>query len=155
MKLDAFTRAYITCALWSSTDNADESGGAPLDDNYSEEDIAPDTLEQMQKDCAQFQEDNSHELWMCEMDDSRAGHNFWLNRNGHGSGFWDEYSQTECADYEKEQAIAMGSRDFSKRNALCQTCACRYHVCQRLSDAAKAFGTFDLYVGDDEQIHGR
>ncbi len=29
MRLDTFTQAYIETALWSSTDNADETGGAP------------------------------------------------------------------------------------------------------------------------------
>lgn len=77
------------------------------------------------------------------------GHNFWLNRNGHGSGFWDRYSQTTC----EEQAIAVVSRDFSKRDALNQTCSCRYHVCQRLSEACKPYGSVDLYIGDDGLIY--
>ena len=43
--LDAFTLAYVTCALWSTYDNADESGGRPLDDNFDESDIADETLQ--------------------------------------------------------------------------------------------------------------
>lgn len=86
--LDEFFDAYVTCALWSSTDNADESGGAPLDDNYGPEDIAPETLEGMRQDCADFielagMEGRTH--WNADS----AGHDFWLTRNGHGAGFWD------------------------------------------------------------------
>lgn len=127
--LDTFTRAYLACALWSSTDNADESGGEPLDRNFSAEDIAPDTLARMAEDCASFQSDNAQDLETVSVQIStdRAGHDFWLNRNGHGSGFWDEYF----------------GDDASLRAAFV-----------RLSDASKAWGTFDLYVGDDGQIHG-
>jgi len=53
-KLDPFTQAYIEAALWSSTDNSDESGGQPLDENYDISDIAPETLQQMihqRRDC--------------------------------------------------------------------------------------------------------
>lgn len=39
-QLDDFTRGYITAALWSSTDAEGES----LDANYTESDIAPETL---------------------------------------------------------------------------------------------------------------
>ena len=35
MKLDAFTQAYVECALWSTCDNSTPSGGVPFDCNYS------------------------------------------------------------------------------------------------------------------------
>lgn len=80
--IDTFTAAYITCALWSSTDDND----IPLDSNYSIEDIAPGTLAAMVADCIKFQTDN---MEMIIDDLGRAGHDFWLTRNGHGTGFWD------------------------------------------------------------------
>lgn len=119
--LDTFTRAYIECALWSSNDNADEQGGSPLDANYGVSDIAPDTLARMMQDCASFQSDNREQLDECGLSLERQGHDFWLNRNGHGSGFWDEG---------------------------------RLPVFSALSDASKVWGSFDLYIGDDNQIHG-
>lgn len=129
-QLDTFTRAYIECALWSSSSyDEDGNNGEPLDRNYSAADIHPETLARMIEDCFSFQEDNAADLesvaGIC--DTSRAGHNFWLNRNRHGSGFWDEYSG---ADAELRAAFV------------------------RLSDASKAWGSFDLYVGGDGQIHG-
>lgn len=85
---DSFVDAYIACALWSSTDESDESGGNPLDDNYSEEDIAPSAREAMRADCDAFYAANAADLSRIA-DDSQAGHDFWLTRNGHGAGFWD------------------------------------------------------------------
>jgi hypothetical protein len=85
-RLDEFTRHYIVCALWSSTDESDESGGNPLDDNYGVEDIAPETLQKMIDDCAKFQA-QAGELITSDL--PLAGHDFWLTRNGHGAGFWD------------------------------------------------------------------
>lgn len=81
MKLDEFTTAYITCALWSSTD--DEK---PLDDNYDVDDISDECFNQMVADCAKFQAEN----WaLIGHNSSQAGHDFWLTRNGHSAGFWD------------------------------------------------------------------
>lgn len=81
--LDNFTRAYIEAALWSSTDDE----GNPLDGKYDIEDLSPATLEAMVQDCKQFQQQNDEALQ--ERGDTQGGHDFWLTRNGHGSGFWD------------------------------------------------------------------
>lgn len=78
---DSFTRAYIEAALWSSTDD----DGNPLDENYSTGDISDETKEKMYADCAKFQELAGDLI----DDSSKAGHDFWLTRNGHGAGFWD------------------------------------------------------------------
>lgn len=118
--LDAFQRGYLETALWSSTDNADDSGGSPLDENYSIDDIAPDALAQMLKDCDNFQEENAALLAKAG-DDSQNGHDFWLTRNGHGAGFWDRGYPSKVGD--------------------------------GLSKSCKAYGSVDLYVGDDGLIH--
>lgn len=126
---ETFIAAYVQCALWSSTDESDESGGKPLCENYSMTSLSPETLAQMRHDCVHFLEENHENLNIvepfCDMD--RAGHNFWLNRNRHGSGFWDEYN----------------GNSKSIRKAF-----------TRLSDASKVYGSFDLYIGDDGMIYG-
>lgn len=86
MNTDTFTKAYIECALWSSTDESTPQGGFPLDDNYGPEDIAPETLAEMVADCRDFQESFGDRIAGRE---ARAGHDFWLTRNRHGAGFWD------------------------------------------------------------------
>lgn len=86
--LDDFTRAYIECALWSSTEISEDGDmGEPLDANYFIEDIALKTLREMVADCRAFQKDNAADL--AGLDASQCGHDFWLTRNGHGAGFWD------------------------------------------------------------------
>jgi len=85
-----FFDAYVDAALWSSTDNVDDSGGEPLDKNYGREDIEPDTLAKMKQDCDAFIRDNDADLRVSGLSDEQAGHYFWLNRNGHGTGFWDQ-----------------------------------------------------------------
>lgn len=85
--MNAFQRAFLETALWSSTDESDDSGGEPLDKNYSISDFAPETLASLLKDCDDFSEANA-ELLARAGDDEQNGHDFWLTRNGHGAGFW-------------------------------------------------------------------
>lgn len=126
-KLDDFTLAYIEAALWSTNDESDESGGEPLDKNYSVSDISEETLSEMVADCAKFQADNA-ELLTDEFcltglpADEQGGHDFWLTRCGHGVGFWETFDWEESAG-------------------------------KKLTASAKGFGNVDLYLGDDGQIY--
>jgi hypothetical protein len=112
--LDAFTTAYLECALWSSTDDA----GEPLDCDYSISDIAPESLTSMIEDCADFQA-SYRDLYRADWTSEQAGHDFWLTRNHHGAGFWD--------------------RGFSAG--------------KQLTDAAHAYGSCDIYIGDDGKVY--
>lgn len=94
---DFFT-GYLVCALWSSNDNADERGGEPLDANYELADIAFTSLLEMARECKDFMTAQAEPLarYAEKMSDrgewtamERAGHDFWLTKNGHGAGFWD------------------------------------------------------------------
>lgn len=87
VNVEGFIDAYVECALWSSNDRSDESGGEPLDSNYGPEDIAPEALAKMRADCEAFIAAAGGLL--VGLDDSQSGHDFWLTRNGHGTGFWD------------------------------------------------------------------
>jgi hypothetical protein len=134
-QLDKFTLAYIEAALWSSNDEDGDS----LDQNYSVNDLAPETLEKIKADCQKFQAENADALavgcsrpkqmkhWLGTSpefytDSEQAGHDFWLTRNGHGSGFWD-------GDWPEPEA-------------------------SELTKASKAFGEYELYVGDDGKLYG-
>ena len=85
-ELDEFTKSYIECALWSSTDDDGESL-----DLYCADDIAPETLEQMREDCSDFQGNPEIAELLDAITGSadQNGHDFWLTRNHHGAGFWD------------------------------------------------------------------
>jgi hypothetical protein len=85
--IDKFLSAYIECAIWSSTDDEGES----LD--RLSLDLDADSLAAMRTDCDGFMKANTALLdeacirhgysW------ERAGHDYWLTRNGHGTGYWD------------------------------------------------------------------
>jgi len=80
--LDKFMKGYITAALWSTTDEADQ----PLDKKYIWTDISVGCYERMATDCNKFLRENEKDI---DGEDEQAGHDFWLTRNHHGAGFWD------------------------------------------------------------------
>ena len=83
--LDDFTAGYTECALWASSDD----DGEPLSERLNWEDIAESCIHRMCVDCAKFQADNRVMLANSGLDAGQQGHDFWLTRNRHGSGFWD------------------------------------------------------------------
>lgn len=115
--MDKFTAAYIECALWLSTEDCGGHDQA-LDENYGIEDLAPEAIKTIEEDCADFQTTNAELL--SGVDSEQAGHDFWLTRNRHGTGFWD--------------------RELGK-------------IGQQLTEMAHAYGSQDLYVGDDGKIY--
>jgi hypothetical protein len=99
-----FINAYIEAALWSSTcsDGVEDDTG-PLEDlafddgAFSEYSISLNSMKQIVEDCLAFIEKNEpifSEHWTYE----QAGHDFWLDRNGHGTGFWDRGYDDEGAE---------------------------------------------------------
>jgi hypothetical protein len=126
---DDFITAYIACALWSSNDESDESGGDPIDQNYGPGDLADATREAMERECDAFLALMSDTIDSADVPNAarhggryeQAGHDFWLNRNGHGCGFWD-------GDWSEPHASALDA-------------------------ASKAAGERNLYIGDDGRIY--
>ena len=126
-KLDQFTTAYLEAALWASDDQTNpESSGEPLDSNYGIHDIEAKTLAEMVIHCKEFQQANADFIrddnvavespesmaaaYGC---DARAGHDFWLTRNGHGCGFWDGDWREPAATTLSDAAIACGEYNIS------------------------------------------
>ncbi len=80
LNVDEFFHGYLQAALWSSNDESDESGGDPLDKNYSVDDIAESSKVSMRLDCEQFIRENPAEPGAV----LRVGHHpQW---RGHGLG---------------------------------------------------------------------
>lgn len=76
-----FLQAYIACAHWLLPEEE-----KPIDIDRC------GSKRRMAKDCRAFLADVAAarcgtEGWTAE----QAGHDFFLNRNGHGAGFWDRY----------------------------------------------------------------
>jgi hypothetical protein len=125
---DEFLMAYEEAALWTSSDNSDESGGEPFDENYGPEDFAEETQKAMLADCVAFL-DAAHTFINAEtclgnsrMPMRQAGMDFWLTRCGHGVGFWEDDRWTVEAG-------------------------------KTLTELADKAGNVDLYLGDDGLIY--
>lgn len=119
--LSPFARAYVIAALWSSTDD----NGDPLNSKRDIADIDPATLATMAQEADTFARENRADIDAAELDDGHAGHYFWLSRNGHGSGFFDEYSKGDP----------------------------RQAACDRLQEKSRCAGCRDLYKGDNGNIY--
>jgi hypothetical protein len=125
--LDDMVRAYLTCALWSSLDEA----GEPLDANKSLSDFASEAVATATADCNRFLDENRSDLeeycFTVQRDGgdsplAYAGHDLWLTRNGHGAGFWDRAGI--------EQLLG-----------------------DRLTAVAEKFGTAMVYVGEGGKVY--
>lgn len=132
IKLDAFTRAYIQTALWATNDESEESGGVPLDQNYGPEDIALETLARIVEDCARFQ---------------RQQHDVLANAIQTGKvKCGPDFNEVEHAGHDffltrDHHGAGFWDGDWPEPYAT------------TLTNAAHAFGSFDLYVGDDGLIY--
>jgi hypothetical protein len=108
-EIDEMLSQYVETALWSSHDESDESGGNPLDQNYSVDDISDKALASMRKDVAAFATEYADDI---DGEWEQAGHDFWLTRNGHGAGFWDGDWPEEAAERLTEGSKAYGESDL-------------------------------------------
>jgi len=79
---DKCLRQYLETAIWSSND-----GDKQLDEDYGLEDFAPEAVAQARKDVQEFLKKIGSVA--DDLDIEQLGHDFWLTRNGHGTGFWD------------------------------------------------------------------
>lgn len=127
IELDDFTAQYIETAVWASRvmlpvpedelvdgcmDVDDEhplhgiNEHDDLDSHFGVYDFTVDALRKACEDCDAFQARHGDDL--CDEDDGHAGHNFWLDRNGHGTGFWDSTHYEES----KGQRLSDGCDEF-------------------------------------------
>lgn len=125
---DVFTRFYIDVALATS----DDEQGNQLSRNYSEKDIDLDTLEEMFKDCKDFQMRYGELYESAGWDDGHAGYDFWLTRNRHGAGFWDRNTSTLYST----QLFQRGGEEAIRE------------VGKQLTKYAHSYGLYSLYLGD-------
>lgn len=70
-----FLEGYIACGVWL------------LSDPGTQDDVNVEAYAEMDDQCLDFVRANMSDLY--DLDPARCGHDFWLTRNGHGSGFWD------------------------------------------------------------------
>ena len=105
-------RAYLGCALWSSS-MCDEDGNQTgnFDDEYDVDDFSPEAIAEATRDCTDFQAANADTLEALGYDFEQLGHDFWLSRNGHGAGFFDRENGAK-GDELQRAAKVYGSVDI-------------------------------------------
>lgn len=138
--LSAATTAYVDCALWSSSCNSTadhdhahpdrpEDCDVPLDDiGYDSSHLDPQTALEMRADVRGWltfvleHRPDALDTW----DAGQFGHDFWLTRNGYGTGYWDRYYG------DGDPRTAQG---------------------RWLTDHCKPYGSAYLYVGSDDRVY--
>lgn len=120
-----FTEQYIDTALWASIDDE----GQPLDANYDVPDLSPECKAKMEADCQSFQQ--------------------------HHAKLLEKAYATELPGTAHYSDGAAGHDFFLSRNGHGAGFWDRGlgKVGDELHTAAKAYSSFDLYVGDDGKIH--
>jgi len=88
--LDEFRQYLVTLARASLDPNTDE----PLDSEPREFDH--DTEIQLYQEFERFYSQAHALLGTYEYEPGQLGHDFWLTRNGHGAGFWEDEWQPYC-----------------------------------------------------------
>ena len=123
--LDSFTGAYVEALFWT---NSGDSEHELTDKGFA--DLAMETLRLIMSDCERFQSSECADqiLADCYMREGygpeNAGHDFWLTRCGHGTGFWD-----------REQLESDGWGDVLT------------------GIAEDEFGNVNAYLGDDGKVY--
>lgn len=79
-----FIDSYLETAIWASTDG----DGHPLDRDYDVRDFSQEAIDQAIQETNDFITGNATDLDAVG-DMESHGHDFWLTRNGHGTGFFD------------------------------------------------------------------
>ena len=88
--------SYLQTILWSETDEDED----PLDDHYDVDDFDSDGARHQRKECESFIAENRVAIDFLLESGHKIDHilhDFWLNRCGHGVGFW-------SGDYPEPQA---------------------------------------------------
>lgn len=108
IQLKQFIDSYIECMLWASTD----LDGNDFDD-YRLTDFSSCALTRIEKDCIVFVASNK-DLIDQYVSYDQAGHDFFLTRNGHGTGFWD----CEEVDTAVKDELVKASKKFPESNLI-------------------------------------
>jgi hypothetical protein len=102
--LESFTEGYIACMLWCGVID-DEI----MDDIPDVDMIDDETLKECKADCKDFYESFGPLLKKTGVFNHQLlGHDFYLTRSGHGTGFWDR-DYGPVGDELTEMAVSYGS----------------------------------------------
>lgn len=147
-ELDAVLNAYLSTALWSSTtENEDGETGTFDTHGYGVDDLSDEFVTQAREDVNAFYRTERTALTPY-MSPDEAGHLFWLTRNRHGAGFWDKTYHGAAVGHEYYNRMGI-TRDEARYRV-------RFNrAMERLTACSHAYGSVDLYVGDDGKVYGQ
>jgi hypothetical protein len=123
--LDLMLAGYIEAAIWSSTDD----DGNPLDARFDKSDLAPETVEKMKADVVAFATTQAEHLRPEFLLHALMGY------------AWEEYVGHDFWFTRNGHGAGFWDGDWEKSVGVV------------LSDAARAYGECDLYVGDDDKLY--
>jgi hypothetical protein len=113
--IEAVYGGYRDAALWSShNDRHDDDPDQPEMLDGTDYELSDEAEHHFRTECAAFIEENADLISAAAekgMDGENVGHNFWLSRNGHGTGFWDR-GLGELGDLLHEAAKKFGGDDL-------------------------------------------
>lgn len=112
MKL-SYYEDYFVAILFGETDNSDDSGGSPLDHNYSLTDFDRDSMIKQFNQLDEFFDLAGMLLDTSDYTHEQACHDFYFTRVGHGVGFWEcDHCDKETGNKLTEIAKSMGHIDI-------------------------------------------
>jgi hypothetical protein len=113
--LEAVYSGYRDAALWSTTnDRHYDDPEEPENLDQTDYELSEEAEHHFRTDCAAFITENAElvaAVGELGMDGENIGHNFWLSRCGHGTGFWDR-GHGELGDKLHEAAKKFGEDDL-------------------------------------------
>lgn len=128
---EQFFKGYIAAALWSSTYSDEEDKiDYTFDQLYDIDDIAPEALEAMKADCRLFYDANKTMLEE-EISNEEKHANGMLDWSRAGQDFWLTQAGHGAGFWDGDWPIHGDA----------------------LTEACKAFGECNLYLGDDNKIY--
>lgn len=130
--IDAMTMGYIKAALFMTMDEDD----TPLDRHFTTDSVGPQVHTVAKEDCDEFRSENkilvSQALEQPGYSEERLGHDFWMTRNRHGTGFWDR----------DELAVTPAPSEIAKGETLGDA----------LTQMAQQAKEIDLEIADDGSL---
>lgn len=99
--MDKFLAGYLEAALRSSVEDAN-TDQTFQDLGYTTNDLSPVGIKEATEDCEAFRVIAWHDFKgaLQYTDAEHLGQDFWLTRNGHGTGFWD---RSELPEYYRKR----------------------------------------------------
>lgn len=110
---DAMTTGYLSAMEWLISDDIDRS---------KVKRFARTTLADARADCAKFARENVDDiaLFLAAVDRPNdmvfIGYNFFLNRNGHGTGFWDRTSHPSAMELSRAATALRPTDEYLASN---------------------------------------